>query len=493
VALAETSGEKPKTEQRSSRRRGFESLEEETQIPQLPIEGSIPDWLSGTLVRVTPAMQEIAGETIRHWFDGLAMLNAFSFSGGVVGYGSRFLRSESYKAARKGRVDYLGLGNDPCRALFKRVSAMWDPDVNDNCNVNVARLGERYLALTELPLPMEFDADTLETKGLVRFDDPVGGNFFSAHPHFDRDGRMVSYVAHLSARSSYRFYSLAPGAGKRELIGKIGGLSKVAYVHSFAITERYLVFVEFPLVVDPVRMVFDPSVRPLIDHFRWRPERGTRFYVIDRATGEQLGTSEGPAHFAFHHVNAFEEEGEIVVDLIVYEDGPRAILRDLDMNWLRGDGEFWHMQPRLHRYRLRPTGGAAVGERLFEERVEMPRINYEAVNERPYQYAYTTGFADSDSDWMDQLFKLDVENRDVKTWREEGCYPGEPVFTPTPGATREDDGVVLSVVLDSRRETSFLLVLDAGTLTEIGRARVPHHIPFGFHGDYFPDRPQREP
>ncbi len=49
----------------------------------------------------------------------------------------------------------------------------------------------------------------------------------------------------------------------------------------------------------------------------------------------------------------------------------------------------------------------------------------------------------------------------------------------------EDDGVLLSVVLDGRTASSYLLVLDAATMTELGRARVPHHIPFGFHGQYF--------
>jgi beta,beta-carotene 9',10'-dioxygenase len=46
--------------------------------------------------------------------------------------------------------------------------------------------------------------------------------------------------------------------------------------------------------------------------------------------------------------------------------------------------------------------------------------------------------------------------------------------------------VLLSVVLDPAAGTSFLLVLDATDLSEIARARVPHHIPFGFHGGYFP-------
>jgi carotenoid cleavage dioxygenase-like enzyme len=45
--------------------------------------------------------------------------------------------------------------------------------------------------------------------------------------------------------------------------------------------------------------------------------------------------------------------------------------------------------------------------------------------------------------------------------------------------------VLLSVVLDGRDARSYLLVLDAASLEELGRAGVPHHIPFGFHGQYF--------
>ena len=46
--------------------------------------------------------------------------------------------------------------------------------------------------------------------------------------------------------------------------------------------------------------------------------------------------------------------------------------------------------------------------------------------------------------------------------------------------------MLLSVVLDARRNRSYLLVLDAESLGEIARAECPHHIPFGFHGNYFP-------
>ena len=46
----------------------------------------------------------------------------------------------------------------------------------------------------------------------------------------------------------------------------------------------------------------------------------------------------------------------------------------------------------------------------------------------------------------------------------------------------EDDGVLLSVVLDAKTERSMLVVLDAKTLEEEARAEMGTHVPYGFHG-----------
>jgi hypothetical protein len=54
----------------------------------------------------------------------------------------------------------------------------------------------------------------------------------------------------------------------------------------------------------------------------------------------------------------------------------------------------------------------------------------------------------------------------------------------TPGEADEDDGVILSVVLDAKEAASFLLIL-ASSFREVARAEVSHHIPFGFHGHDF--------
>ena len=87
-------------------------------------------------------------------------------------------------------------------------------------------------------------------------------------------------------------------------------------------------------------------------------------------------------------------------------------------------------------------------------------------------------------DFCSRLLKIVTETGHVTMWRGPCCYPGEPVFVPTPYATAEDDGIILSVVLDSAKGLSFLLVLDAATLTERARAEIPHPIPFHFHGNY---------
>src|SRR5687767_11410562 len=101
VALA---GTLPRSAQaaRGDFRLGFESVERELSIGSLDVEGKVPGWLRGTLVRNGPGRYDVGdGKTFEHWFDGLAMLHAFSFGRGRVGYANRFLRSSSYEAAER--------------------------------------------------------------------------------------------------------------------------------------------------------------------------------------------------------------------------------------------------------------------------------------------------------------------------------------------------------------------------------------------------------
>ncbi len=52
----------------------------------------------------------------------------------------------------------------------------------------------------------------------------------------------------------------------------------------------------------------------------------TRFLVVDKGDGTLIRTCETEAFFAFHHVNAFEEDKDLFVDLLAYPDD--AVIRD---------------------------------------------------------------------------------------------------------------------------------------------------------------------
>ena len=53
---------------------------------------------------------------------------------------------------------------------------------------------------------------------------------------------------------------------------------------------------------------------------------------------------------------------------------------------------------------------------------------------------------------------------------------------PHPEGREEDEGILLCVVLDGTRGRSYLLVLDARTFREVGRAEMECVVGFGFHG-----------
>src|SRR4051794_32078421 len=246
------------------------------------------------------------------------MLNAFGFGGGSVSYGSRFLETDYLADAREGKFEF-GFGTDPCRSLFKRVMSINDVERFDNANVNLQELGRRYVAMTETPLPVEFDPKTLETIGKPSWPDKrTAGQVTTAHPHYDYErDEMVNYTVHFGPYTTYRVYAAGVIGAERRLLNLMP-VRKPAYMHSFGMSERFVVLAENPLLVVPISIPV--SKKAFIDNDKGQPRRGPRFIVSDRHTGKLRGTYEAEPFFCFHHVNSFERDGELVVDLIAYDD-----------------------------------------------------------------------------------------------------------------------------------------------------------------------------
>ena len=114
--------------------------------------------------------------------------------------------------------------------------------------------------------------------------------------------------------------------------------------------------------------------------------------------------------------------------------------------------------------------------------LELPTINPTYLTRR---HRYTYGCTDRlKSSFMDGIAKFDSMSQTSVFWEQEGHTPGECIFVADPEGKNEDDGVLLTVVLDGYVERSYLLVLNAKDLTEVGRAEVPGPVAFGFHGAF---------
>jgi beta,beta-carotene 9',10'-dioxygenase len=459
---------------------GFRSLTAETPEPvALAVSGALPSWLEGTLLRTGPAKFEVGEQSYNHWFDGLAMLHRFAFAKGGVTYANRFLESNAFRAAeRTGKIVYGEFATDPCRTLFGRVAAIFDPKLTDNCCVNVSPYARDVVAFTETTLPMRFSPETLETLGVFGYGEALKGQVSTAHPHYDaKRAGHYNYIVDLGMKSVYRLVSIGDDGAEKE-IATIA-VERPSYMHSFGMSEDHLVLTEFPLVVNPIDLRL--AGKPFIQNYRWEPERGLIFHVVEKDTGGLVRSVATDASFAFHHVNAFADGGGIAVDVIAYPD--TDIIDQLYLARLRS-GAPLDATGTLTRFFVPFAQDAPVTSRsLSSAAIELPRINYGSHAGKPYRYVWGTGI-EKKGDFLDSIVKIDTANGGVGTWYAAGLYPGEPVFVPSPSAKAEDDGVLLSIVLDVDMQRSFLLVLDAASLGELARAEAPCAIPFHFHGNY---------
>lgn len=446
------------------------SADETPERVELAVEGSLPSWLTGMLLRNGPGRWEFDEAELHHWFDGMSMLHSFDFRDGSVHYANRFIRSKAYRSLEEtGKLSYREFASDPCRSRFKRFQSLFSPNITDNPNVSVWKFGEKFIAMSEIPMAMEFDAQTLETAG-VAFKNP--DTFATAHPHLDATrGELVNLSCKLGARSKQRFFRTPPG-GKAKSIASFNRRHPT-YQHSFGMSSRWLIFTEFPFAVNPLDIVL--SGRPFVENFKFRADQDTKITIVDRETGEVGGQWLADAGFTFHHVNAYEDGEDVVVDLCRFDDA--RIVEQLYLEPLRSSGAF--EAGYLHRYRLTPGAERANEQRVSEAPIELPRINYAANNGRPYQFVYGVGGSS-----FGDLVKIDAHSGDAISWSEPNCAVGEPVFAASPESRAEDDGVLLSVVFDGSAGRSFLLVLDAADLREVARAEVANPIPAGFHGSY---------
>ena len=613
---------------------------------RLKVEGTLPEWLHGNLIRVGPGRFEVGRQKLQHQIDGLAKITKYKITrGGDVTFQTRHLQTDLFN--RTGMAappsSLWALWTEPALVTMlpvqptytpcQRVRAIIEEPATDNTNIVVWRTGKTIHACSDTSVASNaFDLETLESRGhaVVEVDAPrrETDTITGAHRHHVINGSDTvgwSGRVDLSASTSvpativsvYRDTPVEADAGapmaKRRYIGQVRiplAEHGLPMIHSFQVTERYVIFVVCSLCVEPhligskLFVLAEPFAG--VQTLGWRGEQNTTVYVMDiestDPTAKPVRTFTIDPMFMNHHINAWEDaaSGQITMDVIAYKDGSflsnprgfgnlevmrsheeRAALKGLHptirrytLNMQRGAAHKSHHLAAGHRpavshfpavmsatktaasrrpathHRLDANRRPAAHRRLTAERrlaakqraasraaphwapwtpfelsfdrrwptpadewpappglpaatgplhMEMPCFN-ERKHGSPYRYVWGVGSPGSAPTHVTGLVKVDLgepgatatngrEKVDAPclSWYRTSHYPSEPIFVPRPGATAEDDGVLLSVMLDGKRSKSYLLVLNATTMQTMATAYSPVVMPADFHGAWFSD------
>lgn len=442
------------------------------------VEGKLPDWLRGDLLRTAPALFDAGGFRAAHLFDGLGLIYGFSLTAEGVGFRQRLLDCHVARDMARERPQIASFGTPTQRSLLRRLLQPIPP-ISDNANVNIVPWQGAWLAMTETPYQHVIDASTLASRGHYAYEDNLPRSLaMTAHPHFDFEQRaLVNVGMSFGPKNELWVFRQHEQSKQRQLEGKLA-LKRVPYVHSFGLTARHALIIDHPFRLNPMKLLF--SNRPFIAPFAWQPGQGTRLHRLDRARGT-WSEFQTEALFCFHTVNMFEDGDDTVLDMVAFDDpgivqalGREALARALPS-----------LTARFVRVRMRPGKTHADLEPLASQGFEFPIIPYRRHNGQRYQTVWGARVQPAASgEPTSELVRIDLERDQTASFSEPGMSYGEPVFVPRPDSAGSDDGVLLAVGSHAREERSTLAVLRADTLEPLARVQVALSIPLGFHGTF---------
>jgi len=458
--------------------------------------GTIPTELEGTLYRNGPGRLERGGHWVHHPFDGDGMITALRFAGGKAELRNRFVRTEGFEAEEAaGKFLYRGVfGTQKPGGVAANA---FDLRLKNIANTHVVRLGDQLLALWEAAEPHALDPDSLETRGLSLLDGVLKkGEAFSAHPRFDPGHhgapRMVTFGVKTGPRSTIRLMEFAveddaaSGVKAGQLLSErrdsFGGF---AFLHDFAITPNWAVFLQNAIAFNPLPYV--AGRKGAAQCLQSQPGGQAKFWLIPRDGGAFAGQKpriiDAPDGFVFHHLNAWEEGDAVVVESIFYADfpsiGPDDDFRSVNFELLP--------EGLLEQCRINLSDGSVSTQRLSERCCEFAMVNPEREG-LPCRFAWmAVTERETGNDPLQAIKKLDLQSGERQLWSAAPRgFVSEPLMVPRPGSSAEDDGWVLCLVWNGARCASDLVILDAASLAEVAVLELPLAVPHGLHGSWAP-------
>lgn len=477
-----------------------------------------------------------------HWFDGLSKVHRFAIlpdanGSSTVTYNSRSNVDKLVESIKEtGTLKNISFAQkkDPCQSFFSKVMSTFeqvafpkrstDPQMSNigvTLSVNMPGLSSKkesdpanrhasgiqtLWAKTDASAFKKIDPETLEPIGLASqttLHPSLKGPLAAAHAKSDPEtGDIYNFNLEFGRIATYRVFHTSALTGETEILATFA--AKPAYLHSLFLTREHVVLCIWNshLKAGGASILYNNNILDSIAPFD--ASQPATWYVIDRRNGKGLiATYDSPAFYSFHTVNSWTEPSpsdpskmDIVCELQTYPnlDVLHKFYYENLLSTAPGNEQFRGSKGEaargvFQRYRLpdvpnpgpRKKGTAVIEYTAPKDASpELPTMNPAFVTKA---HRYTYGIVDRGlSSVADGLVKWDSTTKTALFWEAFANTPGEPIFVGNPEGTNEDDGVLLSVVLDGMKGTSFLLCLDAKTMKEMGRAEVDGVIGFGFHG-----------
>ncbi|KAH8804477.1 carotenoid cleavage dioxygenase [Xylogone sp. PMI_703] len=485
---------------------------------------------------------------LSHWFDGFTHVHRFQLVPGpndscAVFYTSRRQVDPLLDHIHKtGKLDMITFGQkkDPCESIFHKLKCVFEssnlnPDlVNVGVTISASPAGSptamratekasngqprKVLVIrTDANFIKEIDLESLEPMGVTQqktLHPDLKGPLSGAHSQYDpENGDVYNYNLNLGRTCTYRIFRSSLKTGKTEVIATISD-SKIppAYIHSFFLTKDFVILAVWGshLAGGGVKILWD---RNMVDAIKPVDARQpVKWLVVDRRHGKGLvATFESPAMFSFHTVNSWQQANsednssvDIYCDIIQYSNSDilhrfyydNLLSTGPGVSNYAGEDKNQRTAASLTRYRLKDVlhsastlhkpKSARSAEMVLQANGplvgDLPTINPSYFMKKS-RYVYSVvdrGY----SSWVDSISKLDTETKESTYWMHPRHTPGEPIFVQDPHREGEDAGYILSVILDGDKGTSYLLCLDAKTMTEVGRAECDVAVGMGFHGSF---------
>lgn len=466
---------------------GYRSQSEEYSYWITDIEGTIPSDLEGTLFRNGPGLMDVFGHEVKHPFDGDGMVSSITFRQGKAYYRNRFVRTAGY-VAEQTQQKPLYRGVFGTQKPGGPLANAFDLKLKNIANTHIVYWGGKLLALWEAAEPHRLDPYSLETIGLDSLNGllPPGGAF-TAHPKFDPghhhgQPRLVGFSVKAGLSSTISLYELdTSGQVMSRHSHTVPGF---AFLHDFALTPNYAIFFQNPVSFNPLPFVF--GFKGAAECISYDPKQPTRILVIPRNGQEPMQVIPTDPCFVFHHANAFEQDGKLVVDSVCYDRFPTLEgandYKTVDFNAVPA-GQLWRFTVDLEQE-------AAQVTKLIPRCVEFPTLHPDRVGQ-PHRFLYIgTAHASQGNAPLQALLKWDAETGQTAVWSAAPRgFMGEPVFVPHADGTAEDDGWILMLMYNAERRCSDVVILEAKDITAgpVARLKLSNHVPYGLHGSFVPE------